>query len=283
MNVTVVIASRDRQAQLDATLPRHRALGAPVIVVDDASAMPLDVPAEVVRLERSRGGAARNAGVEAARTPYVALTDDDGWWEPGALARAAALLDTHPRLAVVQAHVLVGPARRDDPTCVAMAATPLTPDHDQPGHPILSFIACAVVVRREAFLACGGFSARLGVGGEEELLGWDLLTAGWQLSYVPEVVAHHDPPPAPGGRPARRVAQLRNALWSAWLRRPAGAAARASAAALARAPLDRTTLRAAREAAAGAPWVLRERRVSPPRVEAMRRRLENRSPSDRDG
>src|SRR5262245_34272344 len=61
------------------------------------------------RSERNLGAAGRNAGVRAARTPYVALCDDDAWWAPGALARAAHLLDVHPTLAVVCARVLVGP------------------------------------------------------------------------------------------------------------------------------------------------------------------------------
>jgi hypothetical protein len=57
------------------------------------------------------------------------------------------------------------------------------------------FLACAVVLRGCAVLEVGGFSERLGVGGEEELLGWDLAGAGWLMSYVPEVIAHHHPPP----------------------------------------------------------------------------------------
>jgi GT2 family glycosyltransferase len=279
--VTVVIASRDRREQLLATVDRHRALPErpPVIVVDDGStdgsaSAVSRTGVSVIRLGSSVGGAARNVGVRAAATPYVALTDDDAWWRPGALDRAVAVLDAHPRVAVVQAHVLVGAAERDDPTCVAMARSGLVPAPDLPGHPIVSFVACSVVVRREAFLACGGFLARLGVGGEEELLSWDLVSAGWQLSYVPEVVAHHHPERVPGGRPVRRETTLRNALWTIWLRRPFASAVRVSARRLAGASRDRTTLRAVVRAVAGGGWVLRERRVSPPDVEFALRRLE---------
>jgi N-acetylglucosaminyl-diphospho-decaprenol L-rhamnosyltransferase len=143
----------------------------------------------------------------------------------------------------------------------------------QPGHPLLSFIACAVVLRRAAVLEVGGFVERLGVGGEEELLGWDLVSAGWQMSYVPEIVAHHDPPPN-DGRPERRTRILRNALWSTWLRRPARTAAARTLETLRRSPRDRHTARAVVNALAGLPWVLRERRVSPPHVEAMLRQVE---------
>src|SRR4051812_38738502 len=162
---TIVVATRDRHDQLAATLPRHLALPERphVVVVDDASSEPVVAPgADVLRLERGAGGAARNAGARASTTPYVAFTDDDAWWDPGALRAAADLLDAPPRLALVQPHVLVGAAQRDDPTCLEMDASPLT---GSPGRPILSFIACAVVVRRDALLACGGFPERMGIGG----------------------------------------------------------------------------------------------------------------------
>jgi GT2 family glycosyltransferase len=155
-----------------------------------------------------------------------------------------------------------------------MATSPLPASHGQPGHPILGFVACAAVVRRVAFLAAGGFSERLVIGGEEELLSWDLAAAAWELSYVPEIAAHHDPPPAPGGRPHRREATLRNALWTTWLRRPLPPALGATAHAIAQAGADRVAARALFRAIAGGIWVLRERSVSPPHVEAMRRRLE---------
>jgi GT2 family glycosyltransferase len=268
MPVTIVVATHNRLERLRESLPHHEG---PVIVVDNASTDGTADALDVIRLERNRGGAGRNVGVEAARTPYVAFCDDDSWFAPGALARAAALLDAHPRLALVQARILVGPDERLDETCAAMARSPLAPADGQPGHPLLSFVACAAVVRRSAFLAAGGFSERLAVGGEEELLSWDLAAAGWLLSYVPEVVAHHHPT---RHRPGRRELLARNALWTAWLRRPAGVAARRSAAIVARAARDPATARGVAGALAGVPWVLRARRVSPPHVEAMRRALE---------
>jgi N-acetylglucosaminyl-diphospho-decaprenol L-rhamnosyltransferase len=279
----IVVASRDRREQLLASIPRHRALPErpAVVVVDNAStdgtpaALARAHPeVRVLRLARNRGGAARTVGARAVRTPYVAFSDDDSWWRPGALRRAADLLDAHPHLAVVQAHILVGPAERDDPICAEMAASPLPRRDGQPGHPLLSFVACAVVVRREPFLAVGGFPERFGIGGEEELVGWDLASAGWLMSYVPEVVGHHHPPASTGGRPERREVGIRNTLWTTWLRRPAAVAARRTARDLRRFPRDRVTARGIGRAVAGAPWALRERQVSPPHVEAMRRMLD---------
>jgi GT2 family glycosyltransferase len=212
-------------------------------------------------------------GLRAVEEPYVALCDDDSWWAPGALRRAADLFDRHPRLAVINGHVLVGDEQRDDPICKVMAESPVPPQPGQPGRPILSFIACGVILRREAVLAVGGFSERLGIGGEEELLAWDLASAGWQQSYVPEIRAHHHPPATPG-RPARREVGIRNTLWTTWLRRPVPVALRRTAGLLKRVPRDTTSLRGVARALAGAPWVLRERELSPPHVEASRRLLD---------
>jgi hypothetical protein len=163
-----------------------------------------------------------------------------------------------------------------------MRASPLPRQPGQPGVPLLSFVACAVVLRRAAFLAVGGFAERLLTGGEEELVGWDLVAAGWQLSYLPEVIAHHCPPPAPDGRAARREIGIRNLLWTTWLRRPLAPAAARTVRELARLPRDRVTARALGRTLAGAPWVLRARRVSPPHVERMRRLLDHdqRSPME---
>jgi GT2 family glycosyltransferase len=155
-----------------------------------------------------------------------------------------------------------------------MAESPLPSPPGQPGHPLLSFIACAAMIRRDAFEAAGGFHPRLSVGGEEEILGHDLVGAGWQLSYVPEVVVHHH---ASVSRDAheRRATGIRNTLWTTWLRRPARPAFVRTVRLLRRLPRDRVTARGLGQGLAGAPWVLRERKVSPRHVEAGRRLLED--------
>src|SRR4051812_12212630 len=122
---TVVVATRNRWDRLRETVPRHRA---PVILVDNASDEVTDVPGvDLVRLEANRGAAARNIGVRRARTPYVAFADDDSYWMPGSLARAAALMRSHPRAALLAAEVRVGPDRRLDPVSKAMAGAPPRP------------------------------------------------------------------------------------------------------------------------------------------------------------
>jgi len=112
------------------------------------------------------------------------------------------------------------------------------------------------------------------VGGEEEILGWDLATAGWTMSYMPELVVHHHPSATRDPR-ERRARGIKNTLWTTWLRRPAAPAWRRTRHLLRTAPRDSVTARALLAAVAGLPWVLRNRRPSPRHVEARRRLLDD--------
>jgi GT2 family glycosyltransferase len=220
---------------------------------------------QLIELHHNAGSAARTVAARERPEPYLAFADDDSWWEPGSLSRAVALMDAHARVALLAARVLVGEDGRLDPTCLAMEQSPLAGHPGLPGRPVLGFLACAAVVRREPFLSVGGFHPRLGVGGEEWLLAVDLAAAGWELAYQAQLVARHQPPPRPDST-ARRAVMARNRLWCAWLRRRPARAFGLTLAELARArdPAVRQGLVAA---AVGAPWVLRERRPLPEAVE----------------
>jgi len=278
--VAVVIATRNRAVGLDHTLERLAALPERprVVVADNGSS---DATAEVVArhpgaellpLGRNLGCGARTAGAWSVTEPYVAFSDDDSWWAPGALARAVEIFERHPGLGLIAARVLVGPDERLDPVCTEMAASPL-PGDGLPGPAVLGFVACGAIVRRDAFLEVGGFETRFGIGGEEELLALELAAAGWGLAYVDEIVAHHHP--SPSRDPARRRAvQTRNALWTAWLRRRVPGVI-AVTTATARGGLGDPAGRAgAIEAMRGLPWVLRERRPVGRGLEAAVRSLQ---------
>ena len=263
--VTVVVATRNRPDRLAETAAHHRA---PVIVVDNGSDEPIRLPgADVVRLPRNLGAAARNVGVERARTRYVAFADDDSYWAPGSLARAAALFRAHPDAALLAAEVRVGPAGRLDPVSAAMAAGPIGTPPSAAGPSVLGFLACAVVVRRDAFLAVGGFEPRLFVYGEEALLAMDLAAAGHQLSYVPSLRVRHFPEASGRDPRARRRLEARNRLLTALLRRPPTTVARAAVAALREDPA------ALGDVARQLPWALRRRRRLPGTVEDALARL----------
>lgn len=280
--VSLVILTHNRLAEVTRCV--ERALDLPerprVVVVDNASrdgtaaALTRRFPdVSVVALPTNLGAAGRNEGVRRVATPFVAFSDDDTWWAPGALNRAAHLLRRHPRLGLITARVLVGPDQREDPTCGVMAASPFSSQSGMPGTRVLGFLAGASVVRRSAFLEVGGYEPRFFLGGEEQLVAVDLTTAGWLLAYVPEVVAYHHPSSA-RDRDRRRSLLVRNALWFVWLRRPWRQALRATVAVAGRAATDPFARRGLREALAGARWAWRRRRPVPETVEAILQQID---------
>jgi GT2 family glycosyltransferase len=272
--------TRNRCAETLSTVRRLIALPERprVIVVDNGSAdgtvaalrAMASCHVEVIPLHKNLGAAGRNIGIDYARTPYIAFSDDDSWWAPGALHQAADLFDAHHRLALVAAQILVGPDERIDPTCEQMA-TALTDGAAGVGVPIVGFIACGAIVRRHAFREAGGFEVRFGVGGEETVLALDLLRSGWQMRYVDELVAYHHPSSA-RDPVARRRREMRNALWSAWLRRPTASALAATWETLRASMSDRDSRLALLEALQGMPWALKNRRPVPPSIEQQIRR-----------
>jgi hypothetical protein len=108
MAVTAVVPTKNRVGLLRVTLRSilaQRGVDVEAVVVDDGSDP--DAAAEVaaiaarsgdrirvVRNPTSRGvSAARNQGVAAARTPWVAFCDDDDLWTPGKLAGQLAAVE----------------------------------------------------------------------------------------------------------------------------------------------------------------------------------------------
>lgn len=290
--VSVVVLTHNRREWLHATLLRLRELPErpPVAVVDNGSE---DGTAQMVRRDfcdfallrvpMNLGAAARNIGANWARTRYVAFCDDDTWWHPGALSLAADILDDHPDVGAMTARLMVlrdGGRLEVDPTSEVMASSPL-PSDGLPGRAILGLLAGATIFRTSAFRAAGGYHPRLFIGGEETLLALDLASRGWQLMYSPEVLAYHHPCPIRSHRQRRRL-MARNAIWSAWLRLPAGAALRETVHNFP-ALLREGGLTGCVELTTAVPWILRERRVIPASVEQMRQRVVAADPIYRPG
>jgi mycofactocin glycosyltransferase len=212
--LTVVVPVRDRPAELArclASIDRR----CPIVVVDDGSedaeatrSVAGRAGASIVRLERSRGpAAARNAGLRAARTPFVAFLDSDCVVGPGFPGRLLdhlgdqALAVAVPRIVALEPHGRGALARYE----ANRSALDMGPREGliRPRSAI-PYAPSATMVARAAALGTG-FAEELRVGEDVDLV-WRLADAGWQLRYDPAVTVAHDHRVAWGPWFARRVA-----------------------------------------------------------------------------
>jgi GT2 family glycosyltransferase len=269
--VSVVVITKDRRDSLLRTLERLLALPErpEIVVVDNGSrdatadtvaSLAREQPSlRLVRLPVNRGAPARNVGVAAASGEIIAFCDDDSWWEPGALARASRILAEFPATGVLVGRVQMWPHGDVDAVTRKMRRAPLGHAPGAAGPSVLGFPAFAAIVRRAVFEQVGGFSELLFFGGEERLFALDAAAAGWQLSYVDELVTWHT---AESGAltPRRWALHARNDALVDWLRRPVPHALRSSAALLAQAPRNRAAAGAAAGVLRRLPAALRARR-----------------------
>jgi mycofactocin system glycosyltransferase len=198
-DVTVVIPVRDRHAELARCLSGLRDL-AHVIVVDDASADPLAIKriaaeggAAVIHRPVNGGpGAARNAGLAAARTELVAFLDSDCVPRPGWLERLLPHF-TDPATGAVAPRIVpheqgAGWLARYEgaSSTLDMGARPSIV---RPGARVPYVPGAALVVRKAA--AGDGFRDGMYVGEDVDFV-WRLSAAAWRVRYEPGAVMGHD-------------------------------------------------------------------------------------------
>src|SRR5687768_9512109 len=201
--ISVVICTRDRASKLERCLAHMRAnCSAPgfewqLVVVDNASedgtsavisrfagSLPL-----VSVFETRRGlSHARNRGIDAARYPIVAFTDDDCLVGAGWLRAILGEFATRPELSVLGGRVELADAS-DSPVSTRL--------HDRPERiatiaQILSLMSgCNMAFRREVFEAVGPFDPAFGkgrsIGSAEDIdLFYRALMAGIEIAYRPD-------------------------------------------------------------------------------------------------
>src|SRR5438874_2519571 len=209
--LTVGITTRNRADSLNRclrSLDVLRSLRPEVLVFDDGShppavhAIPLDLPARVVRDQRSPGYiVGRNRLVREAAAPAVLLLDDDTCvLSRESIEQALAVLDGDPRVAAVafaqaEADGRPWPARMQ-PSAVAFPCL------------VASFIGFAHLVRREVFLALGGYREEFNYLGEEKELCLRLLDAGYCTVYLPASRIRHLPAPRDRFHPKSRSSTI---------------------------------------------------------------------------
>lgn len=200
-SITVVVPAHLRDAA-DAARLRHLvaslAGAAEVIVVDDDSRVPIpDTGSRVLSTLRNSGpAAARNLGLSAVSTPFVAFVDVDVDVTLADLTRLAAYFALErvalvaPRVASAAGDGLLERYER--------IASPLDLGDVEARIRVLTRIGHAPsavwVARTEAMRGVRGFDEDLRVGEDVDCL-WRLDDAGWWCRYAPEVICRHAPRP----------------------------------------------------------------------------------------
>jgi glycosyltransferase involved in cell wall biosynthesis len=161
-----------------------------LVVIDDGSTEPETAEllhelerddVRIVRQENRGPGAARNAGVDVTRAPYVFPLDADDVLCPGSLTALADLLDADPELALAwgntrmfgDARHLSRKARTLDPWLMSHA----------------NALPTGTMIRRRALAEAGGWS--VDVGYEDWDLWMTLAELGWRGRHAGRVVARH--------------------------------------------------------------------------------------------
>lgn len=166
-----------------------------LVVIDDGSTdetpgylRGLDDPrVKYHRIDKGGTTRALNRGLELATAPLVARMDADDVALPGRLARQAAYLDEHPDC------VLVGCQAEEIDAAGTVVGRRRLPVSDTAirwqmmfGCP---FLHPAVMFRREAVLACGGYDESYPCAQDYEL--WTRLAAKGTLANLPDVLLQY--------------------------------------------------------------------------------------------
>lgn len=158
-----------------------------VFVVDDGS---IDDTAAVVEryanrltfIQQAHAGAAaaRNRGIKASSSPYVAFLDADDVWLPAKLERQMKLFDNHPEIGLVGAGFL-----HDG---VVYSAEPQNGSRVEALLKDCCISTPAAVVRRQCLYETGLFYEPLRVCEDYNL--WIRIASRWSFAIVREVLVH---------------------------------------------------------------------------------------------
>jgi N-acetylglucosaminyl-diphospho-decaprenol L-rhamnosyltransferase len=168
--------------------------GTPTIIVDNASADADALPAGTIRNARNLGfGAACNIGAARAGTEFLFFLNPDARLEPGALDALLAAADAHPEAVAFNPRIIQGDPprpffRRRSDLLPRSAFLPRGIPEADCAVPVLH--GSALLVRRAAFEALGGFDERLFLYYEDDDLSVRLAALG-PLRWVHGAVVRH--------------------------------------------------------------------------------------------
>ena len=200
-DVTVIVPLRNNAEGMQRLLSALR--GHHVIVVDDGSDTPVEIPPgcgtqcdiTVLRHATSRGpAAARNTGLRAATTEFVAFLDSDvvprnGWLE--------VMLGhfSDPAVALVAPRIIALDCESNHLAKYEHSRSSLDLGRREAAvrahGPVAYVPSAAMLIRRRVLLDEGGFDETLRVSEDVDVC-WRLEQAGWRLRYEPAAQVAHD-------------------------------------------------------------------------------------------
>lgn len=173
--VSIVMPAYNSAGYIEATLQNvfeQTLRNFELIIVDDgsqdqtvsiaqrvAAASPQGVDVRVISQKNAGPSAARNAGVDAARAPLIALLDADDFWAPQKLHRQVAFMEDHPEALATSCRW----------AAVDASGKPMGRTGGVRGSTIgvrglclrNAIATSATVFRRDAFVRAGGFDNRI--------------------------------------------------------------------------------------------------------------------------
>jgi N-acetylglucosaminyl-diphospho-decaprenol L-rhamnosyltransferase len=223
--VVGIVVTHDSADVLPACLDALGRAGVPALVVDNASQdgsadLAQGRGAQVIRNARNEGyGRANNIGARAASSEFLLVVNPDVALDEAAVAELVAAARRYPDAGLLAPRI-VEPDGRVFYQPTSLLAAYLT----NPGGRLAVpegdacapfFSGACFLVRRELFLALGGFDEAIFLFYEDDDLCRRIGDAGAALVYVPSAVARH----ARGRSSAPGRGRIFNARWhQAWSR-----------------------------------------------------------------
>ncbi len=183
-----------------------------IVVLDDASEPAVEeeairkqageIPLQFIRADVQQGlNAVRNQLLGRASGDIFFIIDDDAFFDaPDALQQIGDAFAEHDKLGIVATKIL------DSRSGAIRPLTPHSRRHIRKDASILDdrhlisyFLGGAHAIHRKVIEACGNYDEVLMYGLDEIELAYRVLEAGFQIQYLPGIVVHHQPPPAPAG------------------------------------------------------------------------------------
>lgn len=223
-DVTAIVVSFDSAQVLPSCLAALASEEVSAIVVDNASAdasaeIAAERGARILRNARNEGyGRANNRGARAATTPFVLIVNPDLEVQPGAVTALLAAAEAYPdaaafapRLVEPSGRVFLQPRSLLSPDHLNKAAHITLPEGDA----CLPFLSGAcLLLRREVFVALGGFDPAIFLFYEDDDLCRRLREAGYALVHVDGASARHGRGKSSAPSPPRRFTARWHLAWS---------------------------------------------------------------------